>query len=174
MRKFILRRQRSCRCPTGTAAPEELSQRRGRLQEQWGWMDGWMDGWVGGWVDGWMQHLTHAKKKEGNRITARTGKFTFICPQVKSLNVVLTEPVPQKQTGSFLLWTPEPWALRALGWTGFASESCDCLGLVGLELWGSLGRATGASAAPAAVCSPILTLSYCCVCLQRHWKTFLK
>lgn len=67
-----------------------------------------------------------------------------------------TEPAPQKQTGFFLLWTLRPRALRAWGWTGFVSESYDCLGLVGLKLqqllWVS-GRATAASAALAAACS---------------------
>lgn len=167
--KFILHRQRSCRCPTGTAAPEERGQQ--------GWADGWTDRrMVPAAPDPHHKNCSKHAAEQGDEITERKCGFAFTCPQVNSLNVTLTEPAPQKKTGFFLLWTPQPRALRAWGWTCFASESCDCLGLAGLELQQLLcvsGRATAASAAPAAVCSPTLTLLECCICFQIHWQTFL-
>jgi len=112
--------------------------------------------------------------EQGDEITERRG-FAFLGPRVNSLKTTLTEPEPQKPTGLFLLWSPQPWALRARGRACFDSESCACLGLVGLELGQLLwvcGRATAASAAPTAVYSPMLTLLYRYIRLQRHWQTF--
>lgn len=90
-----------------------------------------------GWMDRRVQHLKKNCSKhtaEEDRLTERREGFVFICPRMNSLNVVLTDPAPQNQVSFFLLWTPQYRALRAPRWTGFISESCDCLGLEKLEL----------------------------------------